>query len=299
MIQANANDTLAYYVRLLPAIFNAYGMERTMLKVIDCLSGEGDLVYLLMEEFDVVASNDPNPRGTSPNKFSLDDSDLWRMIRSNYNVIVTRMQSEQQISYLLQVALAYQTDTLVISVLVPATTSPHFQCRATDIEIHGFTYKWQLLFPTTTRLNNSKIRNITLHPLILESSDCVEQLVQALFTLAEIRLFQATRRFMPSDKRVIEEESVFYKEAEILKLLVENLVRPSREFPKREIIKFLGCGSYRSVQRKIRIASMGLTMPELKRLTMRSAEQQIKGQSTIINRHRSKNGIDRSTLHES
>lgn len=102
--------------------------------------------------------------------------------------------------------------------------------------------------------------------------------MQALFMLAEVRLFRNTRRFILSDVEPNQEESIFYTEAKTLKFLVDNLTWG--KFDKKLLIKLLDHGSYRAVQRKIRIATLAMTMPELKKLNLGDAEGRIKDRMT-------------------
>lgn len=145
-----ADDSLANYVGLLPTIFRTYGIDKEALKVMDCYCGDGELVYLLMEQFNIVGSNDPNPFSASPNKLALADVNLWKMIESNYNSIVTRMNDEEQISCILQNMPFCQSSMVVIALLVPHNVRPCLRCKSVDIEIAGFKYKWQFLFPNLT-----------------------------------------------------------------------------------------------------------------------------------------------------
>lgn len=286
MFQAqHFTDCLASYVSLLPAIFRTYGIDEGALHVIDCYCGEGDLVFLLMEQFSVVGSNDPNPRSPSPNKLSLDDVSIWKMIESNYNAIVTRITNEEQISFFLQNMSFYQSKVMVIALLVPSNVSPCLQGNSVDIEINSFKYKWQLHFPninTQRKRRFDKIRNIKFHSLIFEGINNLNGLVKALFMLAEIRLFKNTRQFILSDTEPYQEESLFYREAKILKFVIEELTVEGSGLFKKDFVKLLGHGSYRSVQRKIRIATMAQIVPELKKLNLRDAETRIKELTMLL-----------------
>lgn len=70
-------------------------------------------------------------------------------------------------------------------------------------------------------------------------------------------------------------ESLFYREAKILKSLIESNTL-SLSYPKKNFIALLCNGSYRAVQRKIRIATLANAMPELKKMNLREAEERIR-----------------------
>jgi hypothetical protein len=68
-------------------------------------------------------------------------------------------------------------------------------------------------------------------------------------------------------------ESLFYREAKILKSLTES---NTFKHSKKKFIALLCNGSYRAVQRKIRIATLANAMPELKKMNLREAEERLK-----------------------
>jgi hypothetical protein len=270
-------DNLPFYLRLLHPVILTCGIPLHDIRVVDICSGQGDLVFLLMDYFNLVGSNDFNPGATSPNKYALNDDSLWNMIHGRYNAIITRVNGEPEVA-LVASKLNQSSSPILAAFLVPVTTRPYLRCKSIEVEVTGFRLKWQLLFPNPAFKLKLDIRNVTLHPEVLAASSSFDLLVKYKMKLEQIHIYRKTRRFSVKEEEegdgLMETgESLFYREAKILKSLTES---NTFKHSKKKFIALLCNGSYRAVQRKIRIATLANAMPELKKMNLREAEERLK-----------------------
>lgn len=178
-------DNLAFYLRLLHPVITTCGLPVEDIKVVDICSGQGELIFLLMEYFNLVGSNDACPNATTSNKYALTDNNLWSMVEEKYNTIITRAKDEQEVN-LIASKFIRPTSPIFVALLVPAATHSRLKCKSIEVEILGFKLKWQLLFPNPAFKPKLDINTVILHPEILATSSCFDLFIKYKMELEHI-----------------------------------------------------------------------------------------------------------------
>jgi len=268
-------EDLSAHLRLLCAVLTTFGIDPSACNVMDTCYSNGGLTYFLMELFRTVGSNCPSSASkNTPNHFHLSDAQLWRRMAC-YDGIVTRVTDPRERETIFM-HLRLPDGPYFAALLVPSSFPTTKNAYGIDFEVLGFSCKWQIIFDHHRFKVKYEVRSLTLPSEVLGVPDTVESIVSQKIRLEQIYILRKKRRFNVQDGEAFDKatgESLFYQEAKILKSLTEG---NSFKRSKKKFIALLCNESYRSVQRKIRIATLAIAIPELRKMNLREAEEHLK-----------------------